>query len=141
MKKIYLIIIAVAILLAGCTMGAEKEPQSIYEEPVLLSLDTVLVPEEVQPVYALESAPIMEVEMVEEQTMAMKSIAEPDTLIEQDTSKVEEKKDEDLSRKDLKTKKDADNMQRQEQINKNLDVLEEQQMKLDSLLKKKKEEI
>lgn len=133
-----------AILLAGCMMATEKQAEGIYEESVL-SLDTILVLEEVQPIYALESAPIMEVEMVEERSMAMKTMVEPDTLIKEavveDTSKILEKKDEELSRKDLKTKKAAENMYRQEQMEKNLDQLEEQQIKLDSLLKKKKEEI
>ena len=69
-----------AILLAGCMMATEKQAEGIYEESVL-SLDTILVLEEVQPIYALESAPIMEVEMVEERSMAMKTMVEPDTLI------------------------------------------------------------
>ena len=82
MKKFYLIFIAMAILLAGCMMATEKQAEGIYEESVL-SLDTILVLEEVQPIYALESAPIMEVEMVEERSMAMKTMVEPDTLIKE----------------------------------------------------------
>ena len=84
----------------------------------------------------------MEVEMVEERSMSMKSLEEPNTLeIKQDTSKILNQKNEDLSNKELRFKKDVQNQYKQEEINKNLDKLEEQQIMLDSLLKKKKDEI
>lgn len=153
MKKIYLLIITMAILLAGCMSGSKE--QGYYEESVLLSTDTTInfeaVLEEAQPIYALEeSAPVMEVvmevemevEMVEERSMSMKSLEEPNTLeIKQDTSKILNQKNEDLSNKELRFKKDVQNQYKQEEINKNLDKLEEQQIMLDSLLKKKKDEI
>jgi len=155
MKKIYLIIIAMAILLAGCMMGSEKAADEMYSEEDTIMLETLMM-EEVQPEYAVESAPIMEIEMVEEKSVAMKVAAEPDALPKQDTPKIDKseltpvsvrdtskilkRKNDDLSSKELKFKKEVQNQYKQEEIDKNLDKLEEQQMKLDSLLKKKKGE-
>ena len=135
------------ILLSGCTMGAEKSEvyarEAIYEEPILLSMDSTLNFDMIIEETHLEFAP-----------MAMK-LAEPDTIIMKqdtpkfdqsklkpvavkDTSKILKKDDDELSNKELRFKKDVQNQYKQEEISKSLDMLEEQQIKLDSLIKAKK---
>jgi len=150
MKKIYLLIIAfMTLLMSGCMM--ESQEAEGYTEKVVF--------EGAEPIYALKDARVLEVEMLEERSIATKSLIELDTIVKiepetlkfdqskltqvsvKDTSKILEKNDEELSRKELKFKKDVENQYKQEEINRNLDMLEEQQMKLDSLLKKKKDEI
>ena len=123
MKKIYLLILAILALfiLTGC--GGYSGEQATYTE----GYNTV---EFSKGLYKRDS--IIELQL------AMYDLTEqPDTIVvvkpKVDTSK------EELSKKEKRFEQEIKNSQRQEEINKNLDLLQLQQIKLDSLLKNKKE--
>jgi len=144
MKKFYLLIILpMMIILSGCIKASEGPVVGYYEGPTLLSIDTTIdfdadFGEELTGIYTAEQPMAADISIDQDTPVVDQSIQEPAI---KDTSKILKQENKDLSNKDIKFKKEVENQYKQEEINKNLDMLQEQQILLDSLLNERKKDI
>lgn len=143
MKKLtILIILALSLLLIGC--GSPKPEGFTYDEyvedTIIFLYETDNTDDAVAFVIIDESGPVLEMAENQKDTSIVNVLLKKDTAIKDSTRLLELKdmKKEDMNRKELTEQNNLEYEMTSKRIDKQLDILNGQQQKLDSLLELKK---